>query len=102
MKPPIPRTTKPLPGIKPTAPVIPKAVLDYQKTITDLNTFKRDPVKRVSLLAQEKKLAVLIAKNPELLEKARSLGMEKQIKTSAARAAKPEKKFSIARGQGMK
>ena len=68
------------------APKISKEVLDYQQTLKDLATNRRNPTVRGELLANERKLATQIAKNPDMLNEAKAIGMDKQIRASAALA----------------
>ena len=75
-----------------------KAVLDYQQTIKDLATHRRNPILRGELLATERKLATEISKNPEMLEQARMVGVDKQVRASAALAAKQSQGLSRGRG----
>tara|TARA_R110002096_G_scaffold174994_3_gene350773 strand:+ start:3104 stop:3418 length:315 start_codon:yes stop_codon:yes gene_type:complete len=84
-------------------PQVSKEVLDYQQTLKDLATNRRNPTVRGELLTNERKLATQIAKNPDMLEQARSLGVEKQVRESAALAAKQAQGLSqaAARGRGL-
>lgn len=80
-----------------------KEVLDYQQTLKDLATNRRNPTVRGELLASERKLATQIAKNPDMLEQARSLGVEKQVRESAVLAAKQAQGLSksMSKGRGI-
>lgn len=90
-------------GVAAKAPQMSKEVLDYQQTLKDLATNRRNPMVRGELLANERKLATQIAKNPDMLEQARSLGVAKQVRESAALAAKQAQNLSqtVSRGRGL-
>tara|TARA_R110002096_G_scaffold425908_2_gene635015 strand:- start:2786 stop:3046 length:261 start_codon:yes stop_codon:yes gene_type:complete len=71
-----------------------KEVLDYQQTLKDLATHRRNPTVRGELLATERKLAAQIAKNPEMLEQAQIVGVDKQVRASAAIAEREAQSLS--------
>ena len=92
-----------LAGIAAQTPQVSKEVLDYQQALKDLATHRRNPTVRGELLATERKLATQISKNPAMLEQARVLGVDKQVRVSAALAAKQAQGLSqgVSRGRGV-
>ena len=96
-----------LTGAAAQVPQVSKEVLDYQQALKDLATHRRNPTVRGELLATERKLATQISKNPKMLEQARELGVDKQVRASAAIAERQAQSLSqgvthnVSRGRGV-